>query len=398
MMSFYNKILYTGYIEKDRVVSNVISGINLILADPEFVKLNDSTLFSLFGGYNDSVLLEHKQWGVFENVICRSWWKNFQYEKLALTGNFYKDDSTYAIYLVDENKPLSLCGNTTINGNCYLPKAGVKRAYIEGRNFEGKELINGKVNFSSGSLPETDTIYQHFDQEYFKEKYFKSEKTMKILAENVTDDSLTNSFNNETVLIYSTDDYQLNNKYLKGNIVLLCEGGIEISKSNRLEDILIYARSIWIEEGFNGKIQLFAKDTINIDQNCKLNYPSSIGLINHNEEGNTNPSIVVLEKGTIFSGILYSACKSNVITIEPILILNEGTVIKGQVFWEGIVDFKGEIDGSIACKKFLLKTPSSIYENHLLDVTIDMNKLSDYYTGVSLVSSQKPGKIIKWLY
>ena len=103
LMAYYNKMVYTSYIEKDRVFSNVNSGINLLLAEPETVELNSSKRRSLFESYNDLVLLERKQWGIFELIKVSSWWKNFSFQKIAFTGHYYKNDSSYAIYLADQN-------------------------------------------------------------------------------------------------------------------------------------------------------------------------------------------------------------------------------------------------------------------------------------------------------
>jgi len=398
LMAYYNKMVYTSYIEKDRVFSNVNSGINLLLAEPETVELNSSKRRSLFESYNDLVLLERKQWGIFELIKVSSWWKNFSFQKIAFTGHYYKNDSSYAIYLADQNKPLSLCGKTEITGNCYLPKAGLKRAYIEGRNFEGKELINGNITFSQDSLPEIIDTFKNLDLEYFKQNYLESDETFKIIAEEIPEDSLFNSFSDSTILLYTKNDLLLDNIVLTGNITLLCEGTLEITNSCRFEDILVYGKSVWIEEGFAGKFQLFAKDTINIGENVQFKYPSVIGLINDNKEGNTNPSMVNFERGSSFFGVIYSSCHSDVITIDPILKTSEDTKLSGQVYWAGIFDIKGMVNGSVACKKFLLKTPSSIYENHLLDVIIDLDGLSEYYTGVELTGTDRINKVIKWLY
>lgn len=398
MMSYYHKMVYTGYIEKDRVFSNVNSGINLLLAEPDMIELNESKKISLFESYNDSVELERNQWGIFELIKVASGWRNFRHQKIAFSGNYYKNDSSYAIYLADQNKPLSLCGNTKISGNCYLPKAGVKRAYIEGRNFEGEDLINGSVKFSQDSLPKIIETFKNLNLEYFIQNYLESDETKKVIAEELPGDTLHNSFYNPTILVYTKDDLLLDNIVLTGNIVLICEGTLEVTNSCSFEDILVYGRSVWIEEGFTGKFQLFAKDTINIGENVQLNYPSVIGLINDNQEGNTNPSKVNFERGSSFYGIIYSSCRSEVITIDPILKTSEETELSGQIYWDGIFDFKGTVYGSVACKKFLLKTPSSIYENHLLDVTIDLEGLSEFYTGIELTESDRIKKVIKWLY
>jgi hypothetical protein len=42
-------------------------------------------------------------------------------------------------------------------------------------------------------------------------------------------------------------------------------------------------------------------------------------------------------------------------------------------------------------------TPSSVYENHLLNATIDVSKLSKHYVGINLVQESKIKKVVKWL-
>jgi hypothetical protein len=233
--------------------------------------------------------------------------------------------------------------------------------------------------------------------EYFKENYLDNNEVLKILPESIRSDSLFNSFFDSTICIYSKDDLLLDKLKLKGNIVVLSDGLIEITNSCQLEDVLVFGRSIWVEEIFNGELQLFASDTINIGENSQFQYPSVIGLVNHNKEGNINPSMVNIETETSFYGIIYSACRSKVISIDPILKFGKETHFSGQIYWDGIFDIQGRVGGTISCKKFLLRTPSSIYENHLMDITIDLDSLSKHYTGIELTPSEKIKTIIKWL-
>jgi hypothetical protein len=107
--------------------------------------------------------------------------------------------------------------------------------------------------------------------------------------------------------------------------------------------------------------------------------------------------MVNVETETSFYGIIYSACRSKVISIDPVLKFEKETHFSGQIYWDGIFNISGHVNGSIACKKFLLRTPSSIYENHLMDITIDLDSLSKHYTGIDLTPSEKIKTIIKWL-
>ena len=52
---------------------------------------------------------------------------------------------------------------------------------------------------------------------------------------------------------------------------------------------------------------------------------------------------------------------------------------------------------NVFCKSFILRTPSSVYENHLMDVAIDRIALSEYFVGVALTEEINHHQIIKWL-
>ena len=74
-------------------------------------------------------------------------------------------------------------------------------------------------------------------------------------------------------------------------------------------------------------------------------------------------------------------------------------VVYGQVFSCGTIDLKGCVYGSVLTNKFILRTPSAVYENHLLDATIDVSKLPVEYAGIVIMkdSSFADKRIAKWL-
>ena len=72
-------------------------------------------------------------------------------------------------------------------------------------------------------------------------------------------------------------------------------------------------------------------------------------------------------------------------------------MIKGQLFVNGTIDLKGSIHGNVTTKSFTLRTAASIYDNHLLNATIDATKLSTYYLNPLFFKGTKPNKIVKWL-
>ena len=61
------------------------------------------------------------------------------------------------------------------------------------------------------------------------------------------------------------------------------------------------------------------------------------------------------------------------------------------------MDFKGKVYGALSCDHFLLTTPSSVYENHLLNAEIDPSLLSADFVGGDTHTENSKRDIVKWL-
>jgi cytoskeletal protein CcmA (bactofilin family) len=273
-----------------------------------------------------------------------------------------------------------------------LPPAGVKRGYIEGKSFEGATLINGVIQNSKNELPPLDKSMIKNLSDAFALNSFQSGLYKEIVMEGK--DTLINSFLDTTILIRA--GRTISNKYLSGNIVVWADSSLVIDQSAKLEDILIFAGSIKIKKGFEGNIQAFARDSIVVEENCKLNYPSALGLFKKDHK--TQQPYIRLMKNSEMNGIVFSSQSEFVSDQSQTLVsIDKQALLKGQLYVDGFADIKGEVRGSVWCNKFLLKTPSSIYENHLLDAVIDRSKLSSYYVGSALIAAGKRKKVIKWM-
>jgi hypothetical protein len=77
--------------------------------------------------------------------------------------------------------------------------------------------------------------------------------------------------------------------------------------------------------------------------------------------------------------------------------LAQKSVVIGQLYSTGYAEVKGNVYGSVMCSDFILQTPSSIYENHLLNAGIDQQALPGYYTGINLIKTNVSKRIVKWL-
>jgi cytoskeletal protein CcmA (bactofilin family) len=343
------------------------------------------------------VELYKSYWGIFDLISSRAFSHNNSFTRAAIEGHLLEESKRFAFYLADNDKPLSLCGKTVITGKSYLPKAGVKRAYIEGQYFSGDKLLNGEMLNSKKIVPPLDK--EVMERLAFDFKNYTSQNETRPMAELFRSDSLTNSFANETMVFYDAGAVELTGKFISGNIIIVSDKTVVIDSDTRLFDVVIAAPRIIAEENFNGTCQIIASEKIEIKKNCIFNYPSSLSLCYRGSNKDSVPDIHI-EEGATIKGVVISTSTSEAGTLaaQSKIIIEKGAQVSGQVYASANVDLKGSIYGSLICHNIILSTPSAVYENHLLNATVDVSKLSRYFTGINIDDIYASKKIIKWLY
>ncbi|MCR6641071.1 MAG: hypothetical protein NVV82_19285 [Sporocytophaga sp.] len=384
----YSTVHYQTRLYK-RLLSNAQSGINYLLAEEGEVSLNEEIIIDLYGKENDSVALKRMNWGVFDLAVVRAFSGNQQVIRILEYG--YKPDAETksAIYMADLNRPLSLCGNTVIKGTCYLPESGVRRDYIEGQSFMGDKLIQGEIKKSKNSLPELKKDIKEKLLSLLEDKLNLDEFEQ---LQELDIDTVRRSFTEKTLLLKQKTHLSIKNLY--GNILITSDTILKIGRDANLEDVIIAARAVEIESGFKGKLQIFAVDSVLLGENVELNYPSVIGLFK--KDFKVMQPFIKVSKGGKVNGIVFSS--QSVFDLKQTLIsIEKDAFLHGQLYSDGFADIQGKVYGSVFCNKFRLKTSSSLYENYLLNTTIDATKLSPYFIESALLSSEKKKRVIKWL-
>lgn len=390
---FYSNRTIDTQAVRDQVRSNAESGITLALYDTALFMESTALKLDLYDSEDsiDNILLYQRDWGVYRIIQSIAHWNDYFVDLVAMIGTDMKSAEPIALYLTDNERYLSLSGNTKLLGNCYLPSTGVKTAYVEGRNYTGDNLVYGEIMVSKNFLPALNIDIVNTNMVYFTDTIPANDSLVSI-QEILRLDSLHRSFRESTLVLTSGQSITLDEISLSGNIRVLSSKAIYVTAKAKTENIILYAPSIHFEEGFNGSLQAFAQDTIIAGNNCSFEYPSSLGLINENINGIS----IVLKENTTLSGTIFIYQEYKSIN-EPYLILGKNTLIHGQVYCPGKIDILGKIEGSVFCNGFLLKTSSGLFENHLLDVTIDRYALSDYFSGAFLIKGYKHLKNISWL-
>lgn len=395
LLSAYNHNIYFEHaLTKVKVISNVNSAINFALSNPGTISMSQENSIMLFENSTETVNISKKNWGLYELFTATATMNGFSFSKTALSGDDLQSDEKIALYLTDKNNYLSICGNTILKGTCYLPQLGPKRAYIEGQSFTGSELVSGEIKKSNSYLPalNNETLKNILSKLNF---VITTGDSVKMMTEFTKSDSIINSFSKKTLIIESSENIVIKNKFIKGNVIIMSPKSVEISSNAQLDDIIIYASSIKIRKGFSGAMQAIAADSLIVEENSKLIYPSCVALINNNNKKTTS-HIRICEKASI-NGAVVLAKENKSETSQAILIIENDACIQGLVYCNDKTEHKGTINGSLYCDKLILKTASSIYENHLLNSKIDFTALSKYYASPGLFQSKMKKEVIKWL-
>ena len=180
---------------------------------------------------------------------------------------------------------------------------------------------------------------------------------------------------------------------ISNNVIIISESDLVIEKGSFLENVVLIAPKIVFKNGFTGNLQAFASDYIEIQERCELKYPSVLGLLNKKKKDQEVD--FVIKDNSVISGLIF-ATGSNKNRQKPKVKILSNTLIQGQVVIDGNLELKGEVSGEVICQNLYLETPSSYYDNYLLNSTIDPSKFKFGHL-FPFKNSEKKKSIVKWL-
>ena len=377
----------------DRLQDNLSSGVHILLRTKDPAYLQGKTL-NLFNNSDDSVYLKNIHWGIYDIGIAEAFKQKDTLVKVFSTAFGIDSSKWAAIYLIDEDRPISLSGKTAITGDVYLPKAGAKAAYVDNKAYEGdKRLVVGKIHDSERNLPPLNESRLNFLTELFNMQRGPVNKNQAM-------DSLVRSFRSPTEVVnLGNNPYILKNARLSGNVILYADTLLTIDSTAILNDVLVFAKAIVVKSGFRGNCQLFASDSISVEKNCRLAYPSCLGLLRYKSPVVGFPPQINIGENSRISGVIFTYEKENS-ALPATISVAKGAQIIGQVYAQHIFSTKdnASVKGSVFTTRFMYQTAFTRYENYLINLKIDAPGLSRYYLTSDLIpvaSSEK--KVLQWL-
>lgn len=355
---------------------------------------NISALHQAFFAYpeaKDGLKMTSGYWGAFRKVKIED--ENHQLVKVAqLCG---KKDSVYpSLYLEDHHSPLVLAGKSSLEGRLELPDGYWKPGAVNGRYFTGTTTI--KRIKPSAEMPSINLEWRKYVDGVLLGNNLESKEL------NLAKNHFKNSFLNPVNLLQSHGGNFLQAELI-GNIIVRDDVGITVSANSKLQDILLVAPYITIENGFKGTIHCIANH-IEIENNVVLNYPSSIVAIEDEE----NPAVsdgtytdIRIGENVLLNGfVIFLNNNSNLYDNRNVDIsLGTNSKLVGDIYSQGYLELKGEVIGSIYTSYFMYASDrGGKYINYLYDSRISLNELKTHYTGSLPLQRTTDYIVASWLY
>ncbi len=371
---------------------NIQSGIEVVSNYPNEFPLNTEVEIDLFSDGEDSLRILRRMHGAL-NIVSVLAHRNGQYQKASVQMGWKSEDIPISLHLADNAFSVSVCGETRIEGKAFLPGRPIKRAYIEGKNYTGSQLIYGTVSTSKRMVPSLqENLYSNIMNQLRVSYLHDSLVQLEAL------DLERNSFLAERWVIKSEQFLRLDNRSFSGNMTIISSKGIEIRSNTRFKDVVFIAPVIRIGDGVQGEFQCIATDSLLVGENVKLNYPSNLMLL---EKVDEKGKLFQVGENSMVEGSVCIIPSERVVEYSPgaSLVLKKNIKVTGVIYSPYRVSVSSgiEIAGSFYCKEAELKTPSAVYSNHFLDFKVVPSKLDEFYVQTFQYPNYMSNELIKWL-
>lgn len=336
------------------------------------------------------VTLKSSFWGSYEKVSARGGKGSKAFSKTALLGSNSQEDIT-ALYLEDNELPLVLVGNSRIEGVSYLPENIVKPGSIGGEYYHGEKLIHGERLSSKNSLPSLKISWRKYVEQMLDFIPAKKDKMVGL-------GDINNSFFDEPSIVFQQSRIFID-QVIRGNVIIKSEKEIQISSMADLDQVLLIAPKVVIEDDFEGNLHVIAEKVI-VGKNAKLSYPSSLVVVgesrrNTGEIITSEPSVLIGFESSFQGNILYLNPKESE-TRKSDLLIEDDVIIEGAIYCEGYAEMRGELLGSFYSRFFVASGSGSLYINHIQNGQILTENVEPKFCGLLLEGKEK--KVAAWLY
>lgn len=341
-------------------------------------RLNEANAFLLYEDDPSSIVtLSRSMWGLYELVSVTT--DKGKVRKTCLLGLASESPRQAALYVPDTQRAFTLAGKSNMKGTLYLSENGLLYGQVQSDFYSGDQLPESQVRKSTRLFPE---LYD-FMVDSLNALFYGSISAVE--PEKIIE---SNCFFDPVILIRT--DY-LRGMTLRGNTIVHSPGKIEIDSTSRLNDILVVASEVVVREGFSGALQIIASDSIRIEKNVRLRYPSGLII----PAGNTDSYIEVEEESEVNGYVILRTIEE--ISSEkrtPHYLQHETSRVRGLLWIDGIAQVQGTVTGSLYANQANYYTQQGYYMNLLYNTSVYRSEAMAFPLWMK---SNYQRKTIKWL-
>lgn len=325
-----------------------------------------------------TVNVTRQSWGLYELVSAQTYDKKLK--KICMMGYDVDTSSTPALYVCDNNQALTLAGNSNLKGLVCLPESDILYSQIESVFYTGQYLDSSYIKHSSSGMPACNPSAA------VRKLLNKNTSQLQVQALNKV--TLKVPFTENTLFIKTDDIYD---SFIKGNIIIYSDNCIDLYCNTYIEDVLLFAPKVKIHNGFRGALQIVSTDSVVIDNDVTLNYPSGIFI----PEGEAESYVEIGARSQLNGYVIFcQKTEADEEKLSPHYYQNDSTHIRGLVWVDGISQIHGGVSGSLYSSNLNYYTSQGFYRNTLYNTRVYGTDVMAYPLWLK---SDNKKKIIKWV-
>jgi hypothetical protein len=337
--------------------ANIESAFTLYRNDPTIMeRLETDSTYRLYDSLPGSRMrITRSSWGLYEAMnVCST---DGRIHSTRLMGTAGPGGGVGTFWYRDNNGALTLSGRTNIKGKAALPRNGVIYGQMQSVFFSGEKLSPTNITRSETQIPEAAATAREAVRALFD-----------LTGEQLLKDSLRVSFHRSTTLVAAIGSGTLDGCFFSGNIVLRGER-LHIAASCRLTDVIVAARSVSIADGFRGRLQIFATDSVVVGKDVVLDSPSGIfaGLYADIQDGSEVNGYAIVDPASL-PDATSTAPQTDI--KAPNLRKSRTSRLRGLLYVNGLAILQGIVTGSAVVDEAVYYSPHGYYRHMVYDAAV----------------------------
>lgn len=346
-------LLAARYFFRQQQRAHLVSAVVKYCRDTSFChSFGQDTSLMLFPGMATSkVGVSRKRWGLYEMLVLTAG----DEKTCRLMGKEEESYSRAALYLPERRRTLSIAGQSRVEGKLYTGAQGVTYTQVRSEFFNGTPIALSSICRSEEVLPLPAPEITDYVGELFRRS--------------AMDWPEAESFGKATFagsVEFRHIGRELEAMSLTGPYVLCAFDSVYIRGDCRFRGVIVVAGKVRIGTGFRGTVQVFARDSILLEERVVLQAGSGLWV---NGE-NIRRSIQLGEDCRVNGYVVVAGNAERLESPYAHYRQSASAGIKGLVYVDGIADVRGVVEGSLYAGELCHFAPEGYYSDLLYDLSV----------------------------